>query len=211
MEVFGAAQWASTHLHIELFTCLWAMQDATDDLLTRQFTALSAALGDDVPAVRVAAVAGVCTVLDAFWDLIPPATTAAFVQRLASERLRPRVPGRVAHLQHAMPAADDTMSSQLSMFAITYTYMITHACGCSGAGVRRLAPGCARGGCGRSGRTCAQPAGAAVAGGAAAAAAAADVRRRCVRPHRHGRPAANPAVRLSQMLACIAAFFMHVQ
>jgi hypothetical protein len=66
------------------------VQEATDDLLTRQFTALSAALGDDVPAVRIAAVAGVCTVLDAYWELIPAATTAAFVQRLASGRLRSR-------------------------------------------------------------------------------------------------------------------------
>lgn len=63
------------------------MQEATDDLLKRQFTALSAALGDDVPAVRIAAIAGVCTVLDAFWELIPSATTAAFVQRLASEQV----------------------------------------------------------------------------------------------------------------------------
>lgn len=70
---------------------LGAVQEATDDLLNRQFTALSAALGDDVPAVRTAAVAGVCTVLDAYWDLIPAATTAAFVQRLASEQLHPRV------------------------------------------------------------------------------------------------------------------------
>lgn len=62
-------------------------QEATGDLLTRQFAALSAALGDDVPAVRIAAVAGVCAVLDAYWELIPAATTAAFVQRLASEHL----------------------------------------------------------------------------------------------------------------------------
>jgi hypothetical protein len=78
------------------------MQDATDDLLTRQFTALSAALGDDVPAVRIAAVAGVCTVLDAYWDLIPAATTADFVQRLASERPLHRFVISESQLQHAM-------------------------------------------------------------------------------------------------------------
>lgn len=63
------------------------MQEATDELLTRQFNALSAALGDDVPAVRVAAIAGVATVLDTFWELIPAGTTAAYVQRLASVSL----------------------------------------------------------------------------------------------------------------------------
>ena len=61
------------------------MQEATDALLTRQFAALGAALGDDVPTVRVAAVAGICTILDAFWELIPPATTATLVKRLASK------------------------------------------------------------------------------------------------------------------------------
>lgn len=60
------------------------MQEATDELLTWQFTVLGAALGDEVPAVRVAAIGGVCAVLDTFWELIPAATTAAFVQRLAS-------------------------------------------------------------------------------------------------------------------------------
>lgn len=38
-----------------------------------------------VPAVRVAAIGGVCTVLDKFWELIPAGTIAGFVKRIASE------------------------------------------------------------------------------------------------------------------------------
>ena len=42
-----------------------------------------------VPAVRVAAIGGVCTVLDKFWELIPAGTIAGFVKRIASKHCAP--------------------------------------------------------------------------------------------------------------------------
>jgi hypothetical protein len=50
-----------------------------------QFAALSAALKDDAPAVRAAAVAGVCRVLDRYWEVIPAAVAAAYVKSMAAD------------------------------------------------------------------------------------------------------------------------------
>ena len=60
-----------------------APAEETDELLTRQFTLIGAALGDDVPAVRVTAILGVCRLLNVFWELVPSPTIAGFLKRLA--------------------------------------------------------------------------------------------------------------------------------
>lgn len=59
--------------------------EATDARLTDQFAAMSAALKDDVPAVRAVAIAGVTNVLGAYWELIPGAVTAGYIKSLAGE------------------------------------------------------------------------------------------------------------------------------
>ena len=59
--------------------------EATDARLTEQFSAMSAALKDDVPAVRAVAVAGVARVLGSYWELIPGAVTAGYIKSLAGE------------------------------------------------------------------------------------------------------------------------------
>lgn len=53
-----------------------ASDEDTHALLTRQFMAFSAALVDEAPLVRTAAVKGVCDVLNLYWEIIPSATTA---------------------------------------------------------------------------------------------------------------------------------------
>jgi hypothetical protein len=40
------------------------------------------ALADPAPAVRAAAGPGCCALLDLYWEIIPSATTAAFVAKL---------------------------------------------------------------------------------------------------------------------------------
>ena len=57
-----------------------------DELMTQQFAAIGAALGDDAPAVRAAAVGGLAELLGAFWELIPAAVTAGFLKRITGAR-----------------------------------------------------------------------------------------------------------------------------
>jgi len=57
-------------------------QEVNDGLLQRQFQRLMEALGDPAPAVRAAAAGGVCGLLDRYWELMPHATVAAYLQRL---------------------------------------------------------------------------------------------------------------------------------
>eukprot|EP00887_Chlorella_sp_A99_P007770 scaffold20.g7770.t1 len=59
--------------------------DATDARLGEQYALLGAALKDEAPGVRAAAVAGVCDVLNEFWELVPAAVTAGFVKQLAGK------------------------------------------------------------------------------------------------------------------------------
>ena len=54
----------------------------TDALLARQAQAFADLLADDAPAVRAVAVAGVVSVLDSFYELIPPKTAAGYVHKL---------------------------------------------------------------------------------------------------------------------------------
>ena len=63
------------------------LQEA-DQLLMQQFQRLTAGLEDPTPAVRVAAIAGICQILNVFWEMVPSATTAAYLKRLTgAERL----------------------------------------------------------------------------------------------------------------------------
>ena len=56
-----------------------------EETLTLQFDHLRACLVDDCPLVRVAAVGGVSSLLNLFWELIPASTTAWLVSRLTGE------------------------------------------------------------------------------------------------------------------------------
>jgi hypothetical protein len=56
-----------------------------DALMRRQFAALSAALADECPSVRAVAAVGTGAVLDRYWEMVPTATCAVYVGRLASE------------------------------------------------------------------------------------------------------------------------------
>ena len=62
-----------------------ATNEDTDEVLTRQFTAFGDALGDDCPAVRAETVTGLAGLLDTFWELVPGALTAGFLQRIVGE------------------------------------------------------------------------------------------------------------------------------
>ena len=63
------------------------LQEA-DQLLMQQFQRLTAGLEDPAPAVRVAAIAGICQILNVFWEMVPSATTAAYLKQLTgAERL----------------------------------------------------------------------------------------------------------------------------
>ena len=62
-----------------------ASNEDTDEVLTRQFAAFGDALGDDCPAVRAEAVTGLAGLLDTFWELVPGAVTAGFLQRIVGE------------------------------------------------------------------------------------------------------------------------------
>ncbi|KAH7622404.1 putative Condensin-2 complex subunit G2 [Nannochloris sp. 'desiccata'] len=76
---------------LELFFDTFPLRDpeesseATDARMADQFAALSAALKDDVPVVRAAAVAGVGRILGAYWELIPGPVTAGYVKTLAGQ------------------------------------------------------------------------------------------------------------------------------
>jgi hypothetical protein len=58
----------------------------TNELMTSQFQALMAGLEDEVPAVRATAIAGTCTVLNLFWEMVPSATAALFMNKLTGAR-----------------------------------------------------------------------------------------------------------------------------
>jgi condensin-2 complex subunit G2 len=62
-----------------------ASTEEQDELLVRQFQALSDGLTDTCPSVRMVAAQGICGVLNLYWEIIPSATTAGFVSRLTSE------------------------------------------------------------------------------------------------------------------------------
>ena len=62
-----------------------ASNEDTDEVLTRQFTAFGDALSDECPVVRAEAVTGLAGLLDTFWELVPAAATAGFLQRVAGE------------------------------------------------------------------------------------------------------------------------------
>ncbi|KAI8470384.1 MAG: condensin II non structural maintenance of chromosomes subunit-domain-containing protein [Monoraphidium minutum] len=62
-----------------------ATEQEQDEGLTRQLAAAADALADPAPAVRAAAAPGVCALLDTYWEIIPSATTAAFVAKLADQ------------------------------------------------------------------------------------------------------------------------------
>ena len=68
-----------------------ASNEETDGLLAKQFTTLGACLGDEAPALRAEAVGGICRLLDLFWEVIPAATSAAFLKRLTGAHAARRV------------------------------------------------------------------------------------------------------------------------
>jgi hypothetical protein len=69
-----------------------ASNEETDELLSKQFAQLGDALGDAAPAMRSAAVTGVCHLLNTFWELIPAAVTAGFLKRIAGFPSNPICP-----------------------------------------------------------------------------------------------------------------------
>lgn len=61
--------------------CLSDTQEC-DEVLQRQFEELSRGLVDSAPAVRMTAAAGICAVLNVYWELVPAGVTAAYLKRL---------------------------------------------------------------------------------------------------------------------------------
>ena len=59
-----------------------ASNEATDELATRQLSAIATAVADPVPAVRAAAAAGICGMLNLFWELLPPHIIMGLLKRL---------------------------------------------------------------------------------------------------------------------------------
>ena len=65
-----------------------ALQDSegtpeeSEALLARQFRQLDACLMDEAPAVRAAAVKGVCGLLNVWWEIVPQATLIGFLRRI---------------------------------------------------------------------------------------------------------------------------------
>ena len=64
-----------------------APNEETNELLARQFAILGACLSDAAPAVRAEATAGVCRLLDLYWEVVPAATSASFLKRLVGAAL----------------------------------------------------------------------------------------------------------------------------
>jgi hypothetical protein len=83
----GAVRRNALRLLLDCFPL--ADPEATDEdgdaLMRRQFAALSAALADECPGVRAVAAVGTGAVLDRYWEMVPTATCAVYVGRLASE------------------------------------------------------------------------------------------------------------------------------
>ena len=59
-----------------------ASDEATDELATRQLAAIATAVADPAPAVRAAAAAGICGLLNLFWELLPPHIIMGLLKRL---------------------------------------------------------------------------------------------------------------------------------
>lgn len=59
----------------------------TDKRLNDQFAHLTNLLKDAVPEVRVAAVQGVCRILNEYWELIPGTVTAGYIKLMAGGAL----------------------------------------------------------------------------------------------------------------------------
>ena len=59
--------------------------EETDARLNEQFGQLTALLKDPVPAVRAAAVAGTCRVLNHYWEVIPGPVTASYIRLMAGQ------------------------------------------------------------------------------------------------------------------------------
>ena len=59
--------------------------EESEALLTRQFKLLEACLMDEAPAVRAAAVKGVCSLLNVWWEIMPQAFLIDFLRRIAGE------------------------------------------------------------------------------------------------------------------------------
>jgi len=61
---------------------------AHDAVMRTQFAAVTAAMRDDSPAVRAAAVEGACGILGKFWELVPARTAKGLLARLVGECAR---------------------------------------------------------------------------------------------------------------------------
>ncbi|KAK9826218.1 hypothetical protein WJX74_000685 [Apatococcus lobatus] len=59
--------------------------EESEALLARQFKLLDACLVDEAPAVRAAAVKGVCSLLNIWWEIVPQATLIGFLRRISGE------------------------------------------------------------------------------------------------------------------------------
>eukprot|EP01047_Picozoa_sp_COSAG01_P026012 COSAG01_NODE_1661_length_9583_cov_37.367356_6_plen_1155_part_00 len=59
--------------------------EAMDEILQKQFDCLRELLVDPTVAVRVVGVSGICRVLCVYWEVIPPATTQAFLKLLVQQ------------------------------------------------------------------------------------------------------------------------------
>ncbi|KAL3138948.1 hypothetical protein ABBQ32_005760 [Trebouxia sp. C0010 RCD-2024] len=76
---------------LQLLVAAFPLQDSaasaeeSDELLQRQFEELSKGLQDDAPAVRITAASGICSLLNMYWELVPAATTAAYLKRLTED------------------------------------------------------------------------------------------------------------------------------
>ena len=62
--------------------------EAMDIVLQKQFDCLRSLLTDSTVAVRCAGVSGICRVLCVYWEVIPPATTKAFLELLVTQSAR---------------------------------------------------------------------------------------------------------------------------
>ncbi len=63
-------------------SAIWHQLQESDELLQRQFEELSKGLQDEAPAVRITAAAGICALLNTYWELIPAGITAAYLKHL---------------------------------------------------------------------------------------------------------------------------------
>ena len=101
--------------------CQLCVQES-DDLLQRQFGELSKGLQDEAPAVRMTAAGGICSLLNLYWELIPAATTAAYLKRLTGHPL-------LTHsLTHSIIHFSTHAFIHSSTMAVQYTGSTTTTC-----------------------------------------------------------------------------------